>query len=100
MMKIFLEELGYESEDYERGGDAIYALQNKKVACVITGLELIDMSGEELIKRLKIYSQPMSIIAVTSTTETDRIKHLREMGVMAIVQKTGNWKEELRKILL
>jgi DNA-binding response OmpR family regulator len=100
MMKMFLAEMGYESEDYERGGDAIYALQNKRVACVITGLELTDMSGEELIKRLKIYSQPMSIIAVTSTTEEERIKRLLSQGVLAVIQKTGNWKEELRKILL
>jgi DNA-binding response OmpR family regulator len=99
MMKMFLEDMGYEYENYVRGGDAIYALQNKRVACVITELELTDMNGEELIKRLKLFSQPMSIIAVTSITDEERIKRLEDIGVMTVVQKAGNWKEELRKIL-
>jgi DNA-binding response OmpR family regulator len=100
MMKMFLKEMGYESEDYEKGKDAIYGLRDKRLACIITGLELSDMSGEELIKQLKICSQPMSIIAVTSTTEEERIKHLQALGVLAVIQKTGNWKEELRKLLM
>lgn len=100
MMKIFLSELGYESESYEKGRDAIYSLQNKRVACIITEVELPDMSGEELIKQLKIHSQPMSIVALTSITETEKIKHLEALGVLAVVQKSDNWKEQLRKLLM
>ena len=66
---------------------------------MITGLELFDMSGEEFIKRLFFAPSPVSVIAVTSSSNEERNKYLESLGVMAIVQKSGSWKEDLRSIL-
>jgi DNA-binding NarL/FixJ family response regulator len=67
------------------------------VSCVITGLELADMSGEDLISQLLFSGHSMTIIAVTSSDNDDRVEHLANLGVKATIQKGGNWKEKLRE---
>jgi FixJ family two-component response regulator len=98
MMKIFLTELGLESMDYEKGEDALDAVLSGRISCMITGLELQDMSGEELIRRVTISSPPMTIIAVTGSNDDERIYRLHGMGVKGVIQKGGNWKEKLREL--
>ena len=97
VMSFFLTELGLECISYDRGEDVLDAVEAHKVGCVITGLELMDMSGEELIKRLLFASYSMTIIAVTSSNDEVRAHRLSELGVKATIQKGGNWKEKLRE---
>jgi len=96
-MKFFLAELGLESVDFERGADAVTAIAGGRVSCLITGLELPDMKGEELIGQLDLSGRPMTVIAVTSSRDGDRIRHLETLGVKATIQKGGDWKEKLRE---
>ena len=96
-MKFFLAELGLEAVDFERGEDALTAVMGGRVSCLITGLELQDMRGEELIARASVYPRPMTIIAVTASGDEDRAKRLAAMGVKATIQKGGDWKEKLRE---
>jgi DNA-binding NarL/FixJ family response regulator len=98
MMKVFISELGLDYIGYERGEDALDAVLSNRISCMITGLELPDMSGEELIRRVTISAPPMTIIAVTSSRNEDRIYKLNGMGVRGIIQKDGAWKEKLREL--
>jgi DNA-binding NarL/FixJ family response regulator len=98
MMKVFLTELGLESTDYENGEDALDAVLSKRISCIITGLELPDMTGEELIRRVTISAPPMTIIAVTGSSDEERIYRLHGMGVKGVIQKGGDWKEKLREL--
>jgi len=97
VMKYFLAELGLECKSFERGEDVLDAVEAHKISCVITGLELLDMSGEELIKKLLFATHTMTIIAVTGTDNEERAQRLAELGVKATIQKGGNWKEKLRE---
>ena len=97
VIKVFLSELGVDSESFDRGEDVLDVVGNRKVACVITGLELADMTGEELIRQLIFSGHSMTIIAVTSTEDEIRLKYLEDLGVKATIQKGGNWKEKLRE---
>jgi FixJ family two-component response regulator len=97
VMKVFLAELGVNSEDFERGEDVLDVVGTRKVSCVITGLELPDMNGEELIRQLLFSGHSMTIIAVTSSGDEERINRLEGMGVKATIQKGGNWKDKLRE---
>jgi len=97
VLKIFLAELGVDSDGFEKGDDVLNEVGNRKVSCVITGLELADMTGEELIRQLQYSGHLMTIIAVTSSVNDERIKTLEELGVKATIQKGGNWKEKLRE---
>jgi len=99
VMKVFLLGLGFECESYERGEDVLDTVVARKVTCVITGLELADMRGEELIRQLLFSAHPMTIVAVTGNGDEDRVKRLAEMGVKATIQKGGDWKEKLREYL-
>ena len=99
LMKVFLTDLGFFCETYDRGEDVLDAIETRKVTCVITGLELIDMSGETLIKKLLFTGHPMTIIAVTSSGDEARMQRLAELGVKATIQKGGDWKEKLREYL-
>jgi len=96
-MRIFLAELGLESEAFELGEDAINAIMSGKVSCLITGLELSDMSGEELLNRIDLPSRSMTVIAVTGSDNEERIEKLRAMGVKATINKGKDWKEKLRE---
>ena len=97
VIKVFLAELGIDSENYEQGEDVLNAVGTRKVSCVITGLELADMNGEELIKQLIFSGHSMTIIAVTGSNDEERIQSLANLGVKAVIQKGGNWKEKLRE---
>jgi len=98
MMKIFLAELGLESLDFECGEDALFSLGGSKVSCLLSGLELADMTGEDLIRRMNLYgSSPMTVIAVTSSMDERRVRALAALGVKAVIQKGGDWKEKLRE---
>jgi FixJ family two-component response regulator len=97
VMNHFLSELGLECKSYERGEDVLDAVEAHRVSCVITGLELMDMSGEELIKKLMFATNAMTIIAVTGSDNEVRTQQLSELGVKATIQKGGNWKEKLRE---
>ena len=97
VMQMFLSELGVHSENFERGEDVLNVIGTRKVSCVITGLELVDMSGEELIRQLIFSGHSMTIIAVTSSGNDERIKNLENLGVKATIQKGGDWKEKLRE---
>ncbi|MCL1815755.1 MAG: response regulator [Treponema sp.] len=99
LMKTFLSELGYEVQNYARGEDAMEAINDGGASCLITGMELADMSGEELIKRLTVSSHKIPIIAVTSNEAVVQSKRLDALGVKATILKSGDWKTELSKIL-
>ena len=97
VMKAFLTELGIDSVAYKRGEDALDAVQTDKISCVITGLELPDMSGEDFIRQLLFSGHPMTIIAVTASGDEERVLRLEDLGVKATIQKGGGWKEKLRE---
>jgi DNA-binding response OmpR family regulator len=99
LMKIFLSELGLVSEGFGLGEEALNAVMSGDVSCVITALELPDMSGETLISRIiAVAPSNMTIIVVTgSADDEERVKGLEAMGVKATIQKAGDWKEKLRE---
>jgi two-component system cell cycle response regulator len=100
LMKTFLSELGRESESFERGEDAIEAVKAGRANIIITGLQLADMSGEELIKRLTVSSQAVPVIVVTSSEDEVQAQRLRALKAKAVLRKSGDWKEELKKLLI
>jgi FixJ family two-component response regulator len=97
VMESFLTSMGVTYEGFDLGEDALDVIGVRKVGCVITGLVLADMSGEELIKQLLFSGHSMTISAVTGSEDEACIKRLEQMGVKATIQKGGNWKEKLRE---
>ena len=98
-VKTFLSEKGLESESFSRGEDVMKAVDAGNVNCVVTGLSLADMSGEELIKRLAVSPKTVVKIVVTSSSDETQYKRLEALGVKTIIQKSGDWKSDLGKII-
>ena len=94
--KVFLTKLGYESDGFSRGEDALDVAMTGRAECVITGLELADMSGEDFIKQLAVSAELIPVIVITSRDDEEECSRLGNLGVKAIIQKAGNWEEELR----
>jgi DNA-binding response OmpR family regulator len=99
LMKIFLNELGHITEGYARGEDALDLLETGKADCVITGLELADMTGEEFIRRLMVSAHTAPVIVVTARDNDIQNARLNALGVRAIILKTGDWKNSLKEQL-
>ncbi|MCL2244987.1 MAG: response regulator [Treponema sp.] len=99
IMKSYLSEKGLEYEGFERGEDAVNAVADGQASFLITGLELPDMSGDELLKRLITLPQKTPIIVVTSNDVSEKQNHYKSLGVKAIIMKSDDWKTELGKIL-
>ena len=97
IMRTFLSEIGLESESFENGRDALFAAGNGETSCIITGLELPDMKGEEFIEKVVSLGLSIAIIVFSTDNNEERIDYLESHGVVGIVQKTSNWKEDLRK---
>ena len=99
LMKTFLSEGGHQAESFERGEDALNKVNNGSTDIVIMGLEIADMNGEDLINRLAASFPKIPVIVVTSSDDVERSEHLTGLGVKAVIGKSGNWKEELGKLL-
>ncbi|MDR2575666.1 MAG: response regulator [Treponema sp.] len=97
-VKTFLSETGHFSESYSRGEDAMEAVKSGNVNCVIMGLHLSDMSGEELIKQLIAYPKHVVKIVITGSHNEKLLKRLEALGVKTIIQKSSDWKSELGRI--
>ena len=93
---VLLAKLGYESLGYARAEDALDMALTGKADCVITGLELADMTGEDFIKQLTISAEMIPVIVITSRDDEEEFDRLKTLGVKAIIQKADNWEEELR----
>ena len=95
MVKAYLKTLGHESEGFGLAEEAIAVVKNNGADCVIAGLELADMDSTEFIDRILDTQQGVPIIVITS--KEDPVLHMRleMLGVKAVIQKTGDWKNEL-----
>ena len=99
LMKSFLSEKGLECESFEKGEDAISAVADSRVSFIITGMELADMTGEELLKRLMVLPHKTPVVVVTSSDDPAKHKRAQALGAKAIVKKTDDWKAVLGKLL-
>jgi len=99
LMRAFLVELGHETKGLTKGEEALSIVKEGKADCVITGMELADMGGEEYVKRLLGVPHAVPVIVVTSQDNAAQKKRLGALGVRAIIQKSGDWKSELSQQL-
>jgi len=98
-MKAFLEKAGHKVEGFEKGEDVLTAVGSDDIDIVIMGVEIMDMTGETLLQRLKEYYPSVPVIAVTSSDNEERKQQLTSLGISAIINKSENWQEELPKLI-
>jgi two-component system cell cycle response regulator len=98
LMRTFLENQGFEVEDFASAVDADIAIQGGSAALVITGLELAGAEGDSFIKKVvEFLAGP--VIVISSSIDKKKEAALRALGVKAAINKTGAWQEALKPYL-
>jgi two-component system, NtrC family, response regulator AtoC len=86
-------EFGYQAIEAENGEAALRALQNETVDAVLLDVHLPDLSGIELLEKLKQAGETRSIIMMTADPQLDDVKAALRLGAYDFVSKPLNFEE-------
>lgn len=89
-----LEEAGYRVIAHSRGGPALEMFTTTEVDLVITDIQMPEMDGYELLKRLQAISPETPVIAITAFGSIDSAVQAMKLGAEDYITKPFN-KEEL-----
>jgi two-component system response regulator AtoC len=86
-------EFGYQTLEAETGQEALQALQNESVDLVLLDVHLPDLSGIEVLEKLKQAGETRSIIMMTADPQLDDVKAALRLGAYDFVSKPINFEE-------
>ena len=86
-------EFGYQTLEAETGPEALRALQNESVDLVLLDVHLPEMSGLEVLEKLKQAGETRSVIMMTADPQLDDVKAALRMGAYDFVSKPLNFEE-------
>ena len=99
LMRSFLEAQGFEVESFDSAQEANMVIGAGAADIVITGLAFPDMDGEEFISRVRESFAGPIIVVSSSIDNQDKYERLVDLGIRAMVLKSGPWKENLKPFL-
>lgn len=86
-IKSFLEERGYVVTAANNGSDGIEAIKNKKPALTFLDMRLPDMTGIDVLSKLKQGSIAAKIILMTAIDDEKEIEKAKQLGVISMIAK-------------
>ena len=86
-IKSFLEERGYIVNGALNGHSGIEAIKDKKPALVFLDMRLPDMTGIDVLSKLKEDKITAKIILMTAIDDEKEIEKARQLGAIGIVKK-------------
>jgi len=86
-------EYGYQSIEAQNGEEALRALQNENVDVVLLDVHLPDMTGIEILEKLKQAGETRSIIMMTADPQLDDVKAALRLGAYDFVSKPIDFDE-------
>src|SRR6516165_3197502 len=86
-------EFGYQTLEAENGEQALRALQSENVDAVLLDVHLPDLSGIEVLEKLKQAGETRSIIMMTADPQLGDVKAALRLGAYDFVSKPINFDE-------
>jgi DNA-binding response OmpR family regulator len=86
-IKSFLEERDYSVITALNGHNGIEAIKNKKPSLVFLDMRMPDMSGLDVLSKLKEDGVTAKIILMTAIDEEAEIEKARQLGVIGLLKK-------------
>jgi two-component system, NtrC family, response regulator AtoC len=86
-------EFGYQTLEAENGEAALRALQTETVDLILLDVHLPDLSGIEVLEKLKQAGETRSIIMMTADPQLDDVKAALRLGAYDFVSKPINFEE-------
>src|SRR6516165_1982541 len=86
-------EFGFQSLEAENGEEAIRALQGDTIDAILLDVHLPDLSGIEVLEKLKQAGETRSVIMMTADPQLDDVKAALRLGAYDFVSKPINFEE-------
>jgi len=87
VLQILVEKLGLESNPFERGEDALRALEEESAALVLTDLMMPGIDGIEFMRRLRELDTRVPVIVLTAYGTVESAVEAMRLGVVDFVAK-------------
>ena len=99
MLQIFLKREGFEAKVARSGEDGLESIRREDFDVVISDIKMPDMSGIDLLQRVRSESASGQFILLTAYATAETAIQALKMGAFDYVLKTDNFMEELRHII-
>jgi two-component system, NtrC family, response regulator AtoC len=86
-------EFGFQSLEASSGEEALQALQKESVDAVLLDVHLPDLSGIQVLEKLKQAGETPSVIMITADPQLDEVKAALRLGAYDFVSKPVNFEE-------
>jgi len=86
-IKSFLEERGYDVITALNGHSGIESIKNNKPALVFLDMRMPDITGIEVLSKLKEDNVTAKIILMTAIDEEAEIEKAKQLGVIGLLKK-------------
>ena len=101
-MEALLKLEGYSVQCFSNGADFFRKTDLNQVGCVISDLQMPEMNGAELQKRLRKYDSSLALIIISGHADVSSTVQLMEKGAVTLIQKpleTNRLLEAIEKAL-
>lgn len=92
-IKEFLEEMGYEVDDFEDGESALNAIYEKPYHLLLLDIRVPKLDGYEILKAVRKAKIDVPIIFITSLTDINNLSLGYELGCNDYIRKPFSLKE-------
>lgn len=86
-LAFLLDSAGLTARVYASAGDLLAALEGLAAGCIVTDVRMPEMSGLELVKRLKAAGAPHPIIMITGHGDVPLAVEAMKAGVLDFLEK-------------